>query len=151
MKEKRKRSLVVFNLQEAQVNSNLMSDRDRADSEVFIQVCNDVCERKFSPTVIKSITRLGKKKEQPRPLLVELSDGPLKGEIFKNLPKLANHPDESFRTIRMKNDMTKEEREKVKKLNEQAKSQEAGEGGKFRYRVRGPPWDLKIVKFQKQN
>ena len=46
-KEKRKHSLVVFNLQEAKVSSNLKVDRDKVDLEAFPQVCNSVCERKF--------------------------------------------------------------------------------------------------------
>ena len=149
-KEKRKRSLVVFNLQEAQVSSNLKVDRDKVDLEAFLQVCNSVCERKFVGSDVKSVTRLGKKSDQPRPLLVELSHGPLKGEIFKCLPKLASHPDESLHAVRMKHDMTKDERAKAKQLFELAKAQEADDGGKFRYRVRGPPWDMKIVKYQKQ-
>ena len=103
-------------------------------------------ERQFVPADIKSIARLGKKADHPRPLLVELSDGSLKGVIFRNLHKLANHPEESFRKLRMKHDMTKDERERAKLLYEQAKAQEMEDQGKFRYRVRGPPWDMKIVK-----
>ena len=95
--------------------------------------------------------RLGKKADHPRPLLVELSDGSLKGVIFRNLHKLANHPEESFRKLRMKHDMTKDERERAKLLYEQAKAQEMEDQGKFRYRVRGPPWDMKIVKVPPQH
>ena len=85
--------------------------------EIIPPVVNET-ERQFVLHAdIKSIASLGKKADHPRPLLVELSDGSLKGMIFKNLPKLANHPEESFRKIRMKHDMTKDERERAKLLS----------------------------------
>ena len=44
--------------------------------------------------------------------------------------------------------MTKEEREQNKKLLTEAKKLQDEDQGNWTYKVRGPPWDLKIVKLR---
>ena len=44
--------------------------------------------------------------------------------------------------------MTKMERGEGKQLYEKAKEMSKAEQGKYQYRVRGPPWDRRIVKMQ---
>jgi len=45
--------------------------------------------------------------------------------------------------------MSVEQRSEHKKLVESAKEKEIAEGGDFLFRVRGPPENLRIIKFRK--
>ena len=58
-------------------------------------------------------------------------------------PKLKNS---DYQHIRIKHDMTKLERDQWKKLIEEAIAEEEKSGGKWEFRVRGPPWNMKIIK-----
>lgn len=152
--EKRRNNVVAFNLEEAGISTNLKQEREQADLNSFLEVCNNICVKAVSPGDLKSVTRLGKKlTDKPRPLLVEFADHDLKREVMKNLPKLAEC-EEKLKRVRVKHDMSKGEREEAKRLYEQAKEQEAKckqDGGKFLYRVRGPPWAMNIVKIPLKN
>ena len=48
----------------------------------------------------------------------------------------------------IQNDLTKKEREEEKKLLDEARANEALDGGKTRFRVRGPPWARRIVRMK---
>ena len=50
--------------------------------------------------------------------------------------------------ISISDDLTKEERERDKNMRQQAK-QMSEESGLLTYKVRGPPWDRKIVMINK--
>ena len=54
--------------------------------------------------------------------------------------------EEPYSRISISHDMTKEEREQNKKLLTEAKKLQDEDQGNWTYKVRGPPWDLKIVK-----
>ena len=154
-REKRKNNVVVFNMEEAKISSNLKEERVQADLNSFLEVCNNICVRAVSPNDLQSVIRLGKKvDDKTRPLLVEFVNHDMKHEVMKNLPKLAEVSDENLKRVRVKHDMSKSEREEAKRLYEQAKEQESKakqDGGNFIYRVRGPPWAMKIVKFPQKN
>ena len=66
-----------------------------------------------------------------------------KESIFKKLGRLQGP---EFNKVSFTHNMTKLEREQQNKLVTEAKRLEAEAGGKWRYRVRGPPWDMKITK-----
>ena len=51
-----------------------------------------------------------------------------------------------YNGVSISHDMTATQREEFKKLKNEAKAQEEQCQGKYRFRVRGPPWALKIVK-----
>ena len=55
-----------------------------------------------------------------------------------------------FQNISIVNDLTQEERNKIKiKMTEaKQKEEQESEGGRYVFRVRGPPWALKIVKLK---
>ena len=54
-------------------------------------------------------------------------------------------------SVRVKDDMTKQEREVDKKLQEEAKkSNERDPDSDFFFRVRGLPWERKVVKVRKR-
>ena len=46
----------------------------------------------------------------------------------------------------LNHDMSKAEREEAKKLLAEAKERQDKSQGKFRYRVKGPPWARRIVR-----
>ncbi len=72
---------------------------------------------------IDSVKRLGRKQEEPeegqrpreRPLLVSFQDIETKKQLFKNISKLKDC-DEPISSLRISNDMTKQERDELKLL-----------------------------------
>jgi hypothetical protein len=70
-----------------------------------------------------------------------------KKELFRNIKNMQE--DETLKDVRIKNDLTRTEREQEATLREETrdlneKAQVDGED--VRFRLRGPPWDRKIVK-----
>jgi len=58
---------------------------------------------------------------------------------------------DSFKSIVVAHDMTKLERDQGKELVAEARSMAAQDpSGEYLYRVRGPPGEMKIVKFRKR-
>eukprot|EP00058_Branchiostoma_floridae_P019370 XP_002604860.1 hypothetical protein BRAFLDRAFT_70712 [Branchiostoma floridae] len=95
---------------------------------------------------IRNTVRLGKKNEStPRPLKVVLQNKDDKKRIMIRLKKL-KHADEMFRDISVCDDLNKEERELLKQKVQEAKDLEKNREteGYWKYRVRGPPWNLQI-------
>ena len=85
-----------------------------------------------------------------RPLLVELDSPVTKYKIMRNTYKLKDA--EEFTGWSLQHDMTKEQRENVKKLVDEAKQKTAAdETGEYVYRVRGPPHHKYIKKIKKNN
>ena len=138
----RKTNLVAFNVAESP--SNLKSEILKHDRSIFDKII-DTCEVK---TFIKEddvieIKRLGKRGDKPRPVLVKFRDANLKKPLFRNLGKLKDVVE--LKQVRIQHDMSKEERliekeryEKLKEMNEKSENKI--------FRIRGPPWDRKIVK-----
>lgn len=147
-REGRRRNMVLYNLEEPEVNNN-KELREKADRKKVIDIAtNTLGIKDMKEREITGISRLGDKTEdRPRPLKVELTSEPRKTLIFNRLIRLRNteHDRLSFT-----HDMTRLEREQQKKLVVEAKRKEAEDGGKSRFRVRGPPWDMRIVKLEKR-
>ena len=69
--------------------------------------------------------------------------------MFKNFAKLRveENPEQTEsgeNSIGISHDMTPKEREELNQMKEKAKQKEENSQGKFRYRVRGPPWAMYI-------
>ena len=126
-------------------NTNLKDERIRKDKESVIKVVAEVLHVPIKEADISEAIRLGKNKEEnvKRPLLITVKDERMKESIFS---KLANLKDSEYNVLSFTHDMTKLEREHFKKMVVEAKRLEADSVGKFRFRVRGPPWDMKIFK-----
>ena len=73
--------------------------------------------------------------------MIELKELTPKNLILKRATNLQGS---TYSHISIRYDMTKMEREQHKKLVVEAKKMEAESGGKHQYRVRGPPWDMKV-------
>lgn len=147
-RESRKNNIIVFKAPET--DTNLKEQRKKDDAALFLDVCNNVCECQIRESDITKAIRLGKKKEdgQPRPLLVSVENLDKKRAIMRNLHKLKD-ADAPHNEISMSHDMTQKEREEKKKLLEEARTRQANDtSGKWNYRVRGPPWERKIVRLK---
>ena len=55
-----------------------------------------------------------------------------------------------YKKVSISHDMTATQRKDLKRLQNEAKAQEEKMAGEYRFRVRGPPWALKIVKLAAQ-
>ena len=85
--------------------------------------------------------------EKNRPLLLELKNPLLKNQMTESLSKL-HDANKVFKRLSIAHDMTKVERMLVKKLVDEAKEREKKEG-KYMFKVRGSPENMKIVKINK--
>ena len=146
-REERKKNLILHNVPEP--DTNVKTERIKADKEFFLKMCNKTLGAEIKMEDIKRTERFGEKnQEKPRPLWFSLSSENAKRSVFSKLAKLQ---DSEYDSISINHDMTKIEREQKNKLTEEAKQLEKSDKeGKFRYRVRGPPWDMKIVKIPKK-
>jgi len=96
----------------------------------------------------KKPIRLGRKNEivgNPRPVLIKVKSREDVDRIMRNARKLKNSVN-PYKKIIIAHDMTKTERENAKALSIKAKEKSSGED---QYVVRGPPWNLRIVKKKK--
>lgn len=67
---------------------------------------------------------------------------------MESLAKLRG-ADDKFKKLSITHDLTKKEREECRTLVEEAKKKQE-ESGEFNWRVRGPPGQMKLVRFRKQ-
>ena len=114
---------------------------------VFIETCQNEVKTNIGSNDISKITLLGRKKEDgtPRPILVSMSSQDVKN-MMKNLQNLRS----SDSSISMNHDMTKTERERTKHLVDKAREMNKQEHlGEWFYKVRGPPWEKKIIRIRK--
>ncbi len=143
--EDRKRNIIFFNIPESKAKD--MNERTKHDKEEVKEITK-ICNATIKKDDMLKAKRLGKKSEdKPRPLLIEVSNDEKKSVLFKNLSKLQNAPDK-YKAVSVQNDLTQKQRAQEKILREEAKKKEQEASGEAKFKVRGPPWDRKIVKIQ---
>ena len=147
--EDRKRNIIFFNLPES--TSSDQNDRTKHDKEEVKEITK-ICNATIKKDEMIRAIRLGKKPigNKHRPLLIELSGNSSdekKKALFKNLSKLQNAP-EKYQAVSVQNDLTQKQREQEKLMREEAKKKEEEASGEVKFKVRGPPWDRRIVKVQ---
>lgn len=142
--ESREGNIIIHRASESTKESP--EERVADDKEFFDSFCQEALE--IGKIEVKSIIQLGKKNEnsQARPMKITLEEPQDKTKIMARLRKLKN-AEERFR-VSVMHDLSPEDRKLVRDKVEQAKLKEKNEneGGQYVYRVRGPPWDLRIVK-----
>ena len=145
-RERRRNNLILFNASEVQ--TNVKDERITHDKATFKRICDAICDESLDREDIVEARRLGRKSEgSTRPLVIKLKDGLKKKAILKNASKISTLSDDSINTIRMNHDLTEKEREHSKQLFVEAKRREAQDNmGGYKYKVRGPPWDMRIVR-----
>ena len=139
----RRPNMIIYNY--AENKAQLQEERQKHDMEI-VKALGETFNMDLETT---KIYRLGKIKENgsPRPLLVGLSDELTKKKLFGQLHSL-KQCEKPLCEISVQRDMTRSEREESKLLYEEAKSRQQSSGGKWVYKVRGPPWAQRIVKIK---
>lgn len=81
-------------------------------------------------------------------MLVQFQGYAQKNIVMESLFKL-KHADTQLKIIVVAQDMTKAERQEIKNLVADAKVQEEEDtSGEYKYRVRGPPGKMKVVRIK---
>lgn len=154
----RKRNIIIFGAPEH--SSDSAETRKVEDIKLFTAVCNSICTTEIREEDTVQARRLGKRAtgNSTRPLLITVKSETIKKRIFSQLHKLRSI--EQYKHIRMNHDMTAEEKANTKMLVEEArrKSNELAENSQLDsdskncfFKVRGPPWNLRIVKLRPQS
>ena len=138
----------MFNIAEA--NTNIKGERIKHDAAIIKRILSSVCNDAVDGSEIIEIKRIGKKTDQStRPVIVKLKNQASKRMVLLNANKLQECGEDSLNTVRMSHDLTLQEREHSKQLYIEAKRRESeNPSGGFKYKVRGPPWDMRIVKIK---
>ena len=118
------------------------------DVKAVINLNRAIGNEDFSNKNILNIIRLGENNEKERPLKVELDSFVTKLKIMRNAKYLLEKPE--YNTISIQHDLTKMQMIEYKRLIQQSIEQEEKDReGNFKFRVRGPPGQWKIVKIPK--
>jgi hypothetical protein len=158
MKERKERegNLLIYNLAECESENN--EERKEYDKNCLKEIFKEELELKWTLddeiVYMKRIKRKDESAEEeedseaeksPPALRIKLKDPAKKPIIFKNLNKLK---ETRYKNISIRNDLTIMERLEYKKLMAEGKKKEEESNGEAKYRVRGPPWNLKLVKLK---
>ena len=135
-------TVLIFNVED----KNSTKDSDKV---FFKNLCETTLEMESTPEV--ELTRVPiKTSKYFKPIKVSFATIWEKRKFLSLLFKLKS--DENTKKIRVAHDMCLEDREENKKLLDQAYQKNITENPtKFRYKVRGPPWEQKIVKVHQKN
>ena len=154
----RERNIIIFGVKEP--ISDAVQDRKKEDTDFVTELAEAI---DTDSTKVQNVVRIGKRKEEndsdgphrPRPIKVSMEDVDSKKRFMRNIYKL-KQPDtqsvsnEVYSRISVAHDMTPDEREANKKKIQEAKDRNAGnQSENFKFVVRGPPWERRIVKIPK--
>ena len=142
-REKRENNVIIFNVEE----------KDSSSSDDDVSFFNSLYKQtlKLGDTPEIKVSRVGVRKENnTRPMRVVFTENSNKRKFLANLYKLKPH--EKFQNIQINHDMSKTDREEKKKLLKEAYLMNEKEtDSDFKYKVRGPPWSMSIVKVFAKN
>lgn len=155
-RENREKNIIVFNAHE--LESEVVDERKKHDTQLLSKLCNHVVGESLS---VDKINRIGKKNSNQddnqekikkiRPMKICFTNAFDKRKFLSNLWKLKDAPSE-LTSLRIQHDLNKDERETTSRLLAEAYEKNKNEKPtNFLYKVRGPPFALRIVKiFQKK-
>ena len=143
-RDERENNVIIFNSKEKEDNTKQQEE----DVSFFTSICNTLG---IQDTPEVKLIRIGEKKpKHPRPIKAEFTNNWDKRKFLSKLYKLKNL--ETYSNIRIAHDMSNEDREENKRLLDQAYQMNLKEKPTtFRYKVRGPPWAMKITKVSTKN
>ncbi len=143
--ESREQNIIIHRVKES--TSAESDERIEHDKQYVQRLCAEPLE--LGKMNIKNTIRLGKKPDdgKSRPLKVVFNSKEDKKKVMTRLGKLKD-AEQEFKQISITDDLSKEEQDLIRKKVLEAKELEknANEGGLWKYRVRGPPWNLRIQK-----
>ena len=151
--EKRESNLVLFNVPESKKQN--AKEREGADLEKFYDFCVEGLKIPADslPAVEKAI-RLGKASTEDnvrqRPMKLILTSRDEKAQIFRSLRNLKQCQIEEYTRISVSHDYSKEARENIRALIEEAKRKDGDEAENLRYIVTGSAAQLKIQRRRKR-
>jgi hypothetical protein len=148
----RKSNIIIFRAEESKKTEP--KERKVEDMAIVNELCKITGTNKQT---VKNVTRLGKKdvdSDNPRPMRVIFEDEKAKGSLMANMKNLATAEDK-FKQLSITHDMTKKERlQNKEKLAEAKKKNEVLEDDNqsvnYKYLVKGPPRDRRVVKVKKK-
>ena len=144
--EKDQREMSVINYR-AEESTEIEGDkRVQHDKKFFKDLCIDALG--IGEVKAKYLRRLGKpEKGKKRPLRITFEHKSEKELVMRNAKELAQAAIK-FKNTSIRYDQSNDERDKIREKVEEAKEMLKNDLN-WVYKVRGPPWDLKIKKFQK--
>ena len=145
--ESREKNIIIFNVSEV-ADPTDDAPRPVTDDDFFKDVCENGLE--LSLPKVSKIVRIGKEKSEgkKRPIHVKFEREFDKRKFLSTLYKLKGS---KFDHIHVSHDMNESERLVSKRLLREAYKRNQDEAPKnFAYKVRGPPWNLRIVKKYQQ-
>lgn len=149
--EGRKNNIIIYGVPESTAEDGL--ERKTDDTKFLCKLFEEAMELEGSSEGIGKVIRLGRKsedKDRPRPLLVGFDTAWNKNQVLRETRKLKGK--EEYAAVTLKHDMTKAQRDKQRKLTQEARRLEDEDtSGEFIYRVRGPLGKRTIMKIKKTN
>ena len=148
----RKSNIIIFSAEESKKTES--KERKVEDIAIVNELCKITGTNKQT---IKNATRLGKKdvdSDNPRPMRVIFEDEKAKGSLMANMKNLATAEDK-FKQLSITHDMTKKKRLQNKEKLAEAKNknevlEKDKQSVKYKYLVKGPPGDRRVVKVKKK-
>ena len=145
-REERKFNIIINGLKESAATEK--EEVYAEENQLLNNLFNDMqIDAGGTSEKIKFKTRLGPKQPgKSRPFLVKFRDHRTRDNVLRNASKLP------VGSARIKPDLTKKQREEdemfKKKLDEDNDAEPTDESGDFRWKVAGPPGNLRKVKFR---
>ena len=142
-KDERDKNVIIY--KKGEVEGLTMEDRKKQDTE-FVQKLLGEIERQ--DIEVKNIFRLGQfhsdknNEGKCRPIKLSFYNRSDRDSVMRNLFKLKETTDNDIKKIQVGYDLTKEEQDRVKSKIEEAKALSTDE---VFWRVRGPPWALRMI------
>ena len=144
-RENREKNIIIFKVAEKE-NAE---ERKKSDREFF----DDLCDQELGLEIqtISSITRIGTYvSSKTRPLKVSFQNTFDKRKFLSSLYKLKNEASK-YKSINVQHDMTLDERAESKNLLKTAyELNQRKDNQETIYKVRGPPWAMKIIKLKRK-
>ena len=151
-RQNREKNVIIFKLQEP--NTNIITERQAKDLENVNAMIDHMNTENEQEVAIEKIIRLGTRhknyKENPRPIIVAFTNLEGKKSFLRNSQTLRECDNETIKMVSVANDLTKRDRARESELVNLRKEKNAEEVGPWKYVIRGPPGDRKIVKLPKQ-
>ncbi|ESN97401.1 hypothetical protein HELRODRAFT_178192 [Helobdella robusta] len=106
-------NVVLFRLSEAETNS---ADAHNDDKKIVTNLLSVITNDEIKESDIKKMYRIGKKGDNPRPIMIEFKEKSMKNMTMENRVRMKQLSDE-LKNVSISHDFTKEQREKCKKLH----------------------------------
>ena len=140
--QSRLNNVIVYNIPESALQNGV--DQKKNMIKNFRDKVANSCNFNFNDVDITAIYRLGKKLDDAskiRPLLIKFNNTSMKSKLMRNAYKL------KYSSYAISVDRSPEERVMYKSLLNKKRDLENKEtSGEWRFRIKGPPWNLKIVR-----